>query len=122
MHTIKRIFVLAIVGLGIFAGWRVGSAELANYELQEDLHELASSQSSFRFGNVSQSDDDVRAAVIRKAMSYGIDLQPEQVTVRHSDDRANAPLYLAAHYSVPVSVADYSFVLSFSPSSADQGF
>ena len=122
MRILKRILVLAIVAVAILAGWGVGSAELANYNLEEDLHELASAQSSFRFGNVAKSDDDLRQAVISRAMDEGIQLQPEQVTVEHSDSRPDAPLYLAAHYSVPVKVADYSFVLQFKAASADGPF
>lgn len=117
MKAIKRILLLAVAGLALLAGWRIGSAELANYDLQEDLHQLASAQTSFRFGNVMHSDDDIRAAVIRKAQEEGIALQPDQVTIQHTEDRANAPLYLEARYDVPVQVGDYSFVLHFAPAS-----
>lgn len=116
MRRLKSLVVLTIVAVTVLGGWRVGSVELANLELQQDLHDLTS-QSSFRFGNTTRTDDDVRDAVIRKAMARGIELQPNQVTIQHPDDRPNAPLYLAADYSVPVDVADYSFVLHFQPSS-----
>ena len=118
----KRILALVIAALALLAGWRVAYAEIANFQLQGDLHELASSQSSFRFGNVPQTDDAVRDAVIRKAVADGVDLQPDQVTVQRSDDRPDAPLYLAADYSVPVQVAQYSFVLHFTPSSTKSSF
>ncbi|HEU5452564.1 MAG TPA: hypothetical protein VFU76_11290 [Terriglobales bacterium] len=122
MRPIKRIFVLAILAVAILLGWRVGVAELANYNLQGDLHDLASAQSSFRFGNVSHSDDDVRAAIIAKARDQGIVLQPDQVTVQHTEDRYNSPLYLSAKYDVPVQVGDYSFVLHFKPTSSEGSF
>ena len=122
MRRIKMIVVIAVLALAIFAGWQVGSVEVANLELQEDMHDLASSQSSFRFGNTStRSDDDFREAVIRKAKSYDIELKPEQVTVQRAES-GNAQLYLAADYSVPVNVAQYSFVLHFTPSSTKRSF
>lgn len=122
MRLIKRIVALAIVAVAILAGWKVGSAELANYDLQEDLHQLASAQTSFRFGNIAHSDEDIREQVIQRAMAEGIQLQPDQVTVQHTTDRPDRPLYLAAQYSVPVTVADYSFVLHFTPTSSSDSF
>lgn len=119
---LKRILMLAIAALAMLTAWQVGSAELANYNFQEDLHDLGSAQSSFRFGNVSRSDEDIREAVIRKADAEGIELTPDQVTVRHADDRADAPLYLEARYSVPVKVVNYSFVLQFNASSSHSSF
>lgn len=119
MKAIKRIVVLAVLGIAILLGWKVGSAELANYDLSQDLHTLASAQSSFRFGNVMHSDDDIRQAVINKAQEEGITLQPDQVTIQHTDDRYNSPLYLTARYDVPVQVGDYSFVLHFTPASGE---
>jgi len=121
MRKIKAILIIAVLGFAALAGWRVGYSEVANLELQEDLHDMAN-QSSFRFGNVAstRSDDDYREAVVRKASEYDITLKPSQVTVRRPD--TGTTLYLAADYSVPVNLPRYSFVLHFSPASDKKAF
>ncbi len=112
MKQIKTIVILGALAFAIVAGWRIGASEVANFELQEDLHDLASQKSSFRFGNAApRSEDELREAVIRKASEHDIDLTPEQVTVQTS------PTYLAADYSVPVNLPRVSFTLHFNPSS-----
>src|SRR5690349_9631640 len=54
MRKIKAILIIAVLGFAALAGWRVGYSEVANLELQEDLHDMAN-QSSFRFGNVAST-------------------------------------------------------------------
>lgn len=121
MKRIKQIVVLVVLALAAFAGWRVGSCEVANLEFQEDLHDLAS-RSSFRFGNAPpRSEDDMREAVIRKAGEYGIELSPQQVTVRPGSN-PNAAMFLAADYDVPVNLPRVSFTLHFTPSSEKSTF
>lgn len=111
MRWLKTIVAVAVLGLIIFVGWRVGSAEIANMQFQGDLRDMAT-QGSFRYGNSpARSEDELRDAVIRKANEDGITLTPEQVTVRTS------PTYLAADYSVQVDLPKVSFSLHFTPSS-----
>jgi len=121
MRRIKIIIIVAVLALFAVAGWRVASSEVANYELQEDLHYMAD-QSSFRFGNTAStlSDEDYREAVIRKANEYDIILKPSPVTVRRPD--TGTTMYLAADYSVPVNLPRYSFVLHFTPASDKKAF
>ena len=113
----------AILGLVAFAlvvtvGWQVASCELADRQLQEDLHDIAG-QGGVRIGFVApNTDDDFRNAVISKAKGYGISLQPNQITVqRNPDEAASAPIYLAADYSACINLFAYSFTLHFTPSS-----
>ena len=108
--------VLALV-LTVTAGWQAAACELANVELRDDLHDLAS-QVSARIGLVDfDTDNDFRNAVIRKAERYDIYLQPEQITVRRSGTLKEPIIYLAADYKVPVRLLGYSFTLHFTPSS-----
>lgn len=76
MRRIKIVVVTAVLALAAVAGWRVGSCELANFQLQEDLHDMAA-EAGARYGyTVARSDDDFRQSVIRKAKEYGIELKP----------------------------------------------
>ncbi len=117
----RRLFTIVAVAVFVFAllgGWRAGASEVANMELQQDMHDLALAPRSNWGYTKYHSDDDFRQAVITKAREYGIELTPEQVTVEHQSPNANVPLYLSADYSVPVSVANFSMTLHFTPSSA----
>lgn len=121
MKNLKTLIIIAVLAFAAMAGWQVGSREVANLELQEDMRDLVS-QKSFRFGNSpGRSDDELRDAVIRKASEYNIDLKPEQVTVEHPDS-VPSHMSLAADYSVPVNLPKFSFELHFTPSSAKTSF
>jgi hypothetical protein len=79
---VKYVFGIAVLFAILGVGWQIGVAELHNFELQDDLKDL-SAQMGFRTGAAPPlSDDDLRAAVIRKAARYDIELAPQQVTVR----------------------------------------
>jgi hypothetical protein len=116
----KLIFILAlaILALAGIAGWQVGLDEWNNAELQDDLRDLAS-QAGVNSGLIGpRTDDQLRSAVIRKAAHYGIELDPEQVTVQRPGFGDRPVVYIAADYSVPVNVFGASFVLHFTPATA----
>jgi hypothetical protein len=82
MGKVKIIVVVAVVVLGVIAGWQIVLCELANVELESDLRDIAS-QAGARIGLETMStDEELRSAVIHKAGEHNIQLQPEQVTVR----------------------------------------
>jgi hypothetical protein len=119
MVRIRTLIVAGLLALvlAVIAGWQTAACELANVELRDDLHDL-SSQISARIGLVDfNTDNDFRAAVIRKAERYDIYLQPEQITVRRSGTLKDPIIYLAANYQTRVRVLEYSFTLHFTPSS-----
>lgn len=122
MRRIKIILLTALLALAVVMIWQVGSSEVANALLQGDMHDLASQVGVAATYSSPRSDEDFRAAVIRKAKDHGIDLKPEQVTVQRPDSGGNTPMYLAADYSVSVNLPYYSFVLHFTPSSDKQAF
>jgi hypothetical protein len=118
MGKVKLILGLAVLALAIIAGWQIGSCVLANLELQVDLRDLAA-QAGARIGLVSFStDDELRDAVIRKAKSHEIPLEPEQVTVQRTGTSEAPVIYLVADYKVRVMLFGRSFTLHFNPSSA----
>ncbi len=118
MRGVKFVLVAAIILLVVMAGWQVASRELANFQLQDDLHDMAS-QLGARIGfNAPRSDDDYRALVIRKAGEYGIELKADQITVQRAEAGSDgAKVYLTADYTAPVRLPGFSFALHFAPSS-----
>ena len=101
-------------------GWRVGSDEVANFQLQDDLQDLVS-PNYIRYAP-PRSDDDLRAAVIRKARELGVQLTPDQVTVQRRASGVTPAVYLAVDYRVPVNLPGFSFAMHFTPSSIKDAF
>ena len=118
MGKAKLILALAVLVLTVVAGWRIASCELANFELHEDMRDLAAQVGS-RIGLTPQStDEDFRRAVIRKAEEHEIQLEPGQVTVQRTGSYEAPIIYLAADYKVRVKLLGFSFTFHFTPSSA----
>ncbi len=121
MKRLKTFVVLAALTFGVLAGWKVGWYEVANLELQQDMHDIAT-ETGFKY-SISRSDDDLRNAVISRARGYDIMLKESQVTVQHRSSGNITGIYLAADYSEPVNLpGGYTFVLHFTPSSAKSTF
>src|SRR6185312_17338617 len=118
MKRIKIILGLAAFYFLFSAGWQVGSCELGNIELKDDLQDMAT-QLGVRIGASDvASDDDLRTMVLRKAEKYNIALAPDQVIVMRDGYGKNADIYLEADYSVPIYLPRFTFLMYFNPSSA----
>jgi hypothetical protein len=118
MGTIKAIVgFLVVVGV-IYAAFQIIPPELSNYSFQDDLRDVAMASAA----NFHLTDEDIQQQVIKKAQEHQITLAPEQVTVQHIGTPGAPAVYVAADYSVPVSLPGYSFSLHFTPSSGNRGF
>ena len=118
MGKTKIIFALAVVALVLVAGWQIAACYLANVQLRDDLQDVAA-QVGTKIGlDAIKSDDDLRASIIRKADSYGIQLRPEQIAIRHTGSGDDAATYLSADYTARVNLLVYSFNLHFTPASS----
>jgi hypothetical protein len=120
LNRMKKIPVILFVALLLVAGnaaWQIGAAELANANLQEEIRDMAA-QAGANIGLATRtSDDDVVQAVIGKARSHGIELEPSQVTVRRTDSGPKTTLYLAADYTTSVKLLFLTLNFHFTPSS-----
>lgn len=118
LGKLKLIFGLAVLALAIFSGWQIGACELANFELHDDLRDLAA-QGGAQIGlSAPNSEDELRSAVIREAKGHGIHLEPDQVTVRRAATAFVPTYYLAAEYEVRVMLPGCSFIRHYHPTSA----
>jgi hypothetical protein len=118
MGKVKLILGLAVLAVAIIAGWQIGSCEVANLALREDLRDIAAQTGAHIGLNSFNTDEDFRNAVIREAQMHGIQLGPEQVTVERTGTVQAPIIYLAADYKVPVKLPGFSFTLHFHPSTA----
>jgi hypothetical protein len=118
MGTVKAIIgFLAIVGLA-YSGFQIIPPELTNYSFTDDLRNVAMLGGS----NPRETDQDLVNEVIKKAHEHQLDLTPEQITVKRIGTVGMPAVFVAADYSVPVSLPGYSFALHFTPSSGNKGF
>jgi hypothetical protein len=122
MGRLKTILVLAVIAVSALLIWQVGSVEIANLLFQGDMRELSLQVGIAATYSSPHTDEEFRAAVIKKARDHGIDLRPEQVTVRRSDEGGNAPMFLSADYVATVDLPRYSFQIHFTPASNKQAF
>jgi hypothetical protein len=117
MLRIRIIVGLVVLVLPLTVGWQSVGWTLANAQLRDDLHNIASEPAA-RIGWVDyKPDNDFCYAVIRKAEQYDIHLQPGQITVRRSGTLKEPIIYLAADYATRVRLPGYSFNMHFTPSS-----
>ncbi len=117
MGTVKALLgFLAIIGV-IYSGFQIIPPELTNYSFQDDLRNIAMVGGA----NPHQTDQELIDAIVKKAQEHQITLAPEQVTVQRIGTPGAPAVYVAADYSVPVSLPGYSFSLHFTPSSGNRG-
>jgi len=118
MGTIKALIgIFAIVGV-FYSAFQVIPPEMTNYSFTDDIKNIAMVGGS----NPHTTDQELADSVIKKAAEHGIILAPEHVTVQHIGTPGAPAVYLAADYSVPVSLPGYNFTLHFTPSSGNKGF
>ena len=118
MGTVKAIIgFLAIIGC-VYAGFQIVPPELSNYSFEDDLKSVAMMGGS----NPHTTDQELIDSIIKKAQDHQITLTPESVTIQRIGTPGSPAVYVAADYSVPVSLPGYSFTLHFTPSSGNKGF
>ncbi|MGB0030937.1 MAG: hypothetical protein WBP77_07085, partial [Candidatus Sulfotelmatobacter sp.] len=72
--------------------------------------------------NLQKTDEDVRTDVVRKAKEHDLPVEAKQVTVQRLNTPGLTAVYVAAEYSVTVSLPGYSFDMHFNPTSGNKGF
>jgi len=114
---VKIIAGLLIFLLVISTAWQIASCEFANYELKDDLKDVAALAGS-RIGLMAgSSDDDLRDAVIRRAARHDIRLGRGQIQVRRSGTEENSTVFLVAKYRARIVFPGASLVFHFTTSS-----
>jgi hypothetical protein len=117
MGTVKALVgFLVIVGV-IYCAFQIIPPELTNYSFQDDLRNIAMMGGA----NPHETDQELIDAIIKKALEHQITLAPEQITVQRIGTPGAPAVYVAADYSVPVSLPGYSLTLHFNPSSGNRG-
>jgi hypothetical protein len=77
---VGRVVRIALAALVVYAVWQTGAAYWSHLQLQDRIDRLA----QFSAG---RSEDEVRAAVVAEAASFGTRLDPADVVVRFGENR-----------------------------------
>lgn len=118
MGTVKALGGILVIVACIYSAFQIVPPELTNYSFQDDLRQVA----MLGVSNPHTTDQELVDQVIKKAQDHQITLPPEAVTVQRIGTPGAPAVYVAAEYSVPVSLPGYSFTLHFTPSSGNKGF
>jgi len=118
MGTVKAILGILVIVACIYCLFQIVPPELSNYSFQDDLKSVAMMGGS----NPHTTDQELIDQVVKKALDHQITLPPEAVTVQRIGTPGAPAVYVAAEYSVPVTLPGYSFTLHFTPSSGNKGF
>lgn len=118
MQRVKIALGIAALAMTTIAAWQLGACEMANIQLKDDLHDLASQSGTYIGLTEPKSDDDFRKAVVKCARRYDIELTPDQITVLRSGTGMTATVYLAADYNAPIHLPGFVFTIHFTPASA----
>jgi hypothetical protein len=116
MGTIKAILGFLAIILVIVACFEIVPPLMANYSFQDDLRTVALMDSA----NFQKTEEDVRNDVIRKAKDQNLPITPKQITVQRISTPGMSAIYVAADYSVTVSLPGYSFDMHFTPNSGNK--
>ena len=116
MGTIKAIAGFLVVILVVFALIQIVPPLMANYSFQDDLRNVALMDGA----SPQKTDEDIRGDVMRKVKEQNLPIEPKQVTVQRINTPGLSAVYVAADYSVTVSLPFYSFDMHFNPTSGNK--
>ena len=117
VKTIKIIIGLALFALIASMVWQAAVCEIANYELKDELKDVASMGGS-RIGLARPgSDEDLREAVIRRAADHDIELEPEQIEIERSGTKEAPVVFLTAKYQARIWMPGLALVVHYTATS-----
>jgi len=118
MGTVKAMVGVVLIAAVVYAAFQIVPPELSNYSFQDDLRTIALSTGA----NPHTTDQVLIEEVMKKAGEHQIPLAPEQITIQRIGSVGAPAVYVAADYTVPVTLPGYQFTLHFNPSSGNKGF
>ena len=111
MKSLKALFGLCVIVGGMYLAWMAFPPYFNNYQLSDSIDEI----SHFATYN-RQTDEDIRANVLKEAHSLRINLQPEQVKIQRMQDE----VVIWADYTVHIDLPYRPFDLDFHPASKNK--
>ena len=111
VNIIKIIVGLVVFAFGMSTGWQLAACEFANYELRDDLKDVAARGGS-RIGLLAESTDaDLRDAVIRRAPPHGPASRTGPDSGTSLGTAENPKVFMTAKYRARVVMPGISLLL-----------
>lgn len=101
---VKGFIALLVVAAGIYVGWNLLPPYFNKYQFQDDLDDIAR-----RTTYTPIPDDDLKQAVIKKALARDIVIKENQVTL----SRVGTSVAITVRYSVHVDMVVHPMDLDF---------
>ena len=107
MISFKALLAVALFGVLVYLGIKLGPPLVNNYQFQDDIKTVA------RFAVYAQNrtEGNIREEVLRRAKDLGLPVKPDQVRVVKNTYRVN----IEVRYNVMVETPAYTFNLKFNP-------
>ncbi len=118
MGIVKAAFGFLVVAAVVVGLFQIVPPMLNNYSFQDDLKTVA----MMDLAAFQKTDDDIRNDVLRKAKERDLPIEAKQIIVQRVNTPGAPAVYVAADYSVTVSLPGYSFDMHFTPNSGTKGF
>jgi hypothetical protein len=104
MGKLKGLIFLGIVAAGVYVGWNVIPPYFNNYQLQDDLDDIA------RRNSYTQTNEDgVKQIVITKAKADDVTLKEENITVTRGAEGLGISVHYHVHLDMVVRPVDLDF-------------
>jgi len=104
MGKLKGLIFLGIVAAGVYVGWNMIPPYFNNYQLQDDLDDIA------RRNSYTQTNEDgVKQIVITKAKADDVTLKDENITVTRGPDGLGISVHYRVHLDMVVRPVDLDF-------------
>jgi len=113
MSRLRALFVLLVIVVGVYVGYRVFPLYFANYALEEAMDDNARDASV----NYNRSEDEIRDTVLKYAHSNDIPLRPEKLHVQRTENR---DVLIWGDYDVHVDLPVYPLDLHFQAASKNK--
>ncbi len=104
MEKLKVLIFLLVVAAGIYYGWNMIPPYFRNYQFQDDLDDIA------RMATYNiRTDDELKQAVIKKALARDIVLKEDQVTLTRFANGVAISVHYRVHVDMMVHPTDLDF-------------
>jgi hypothetical protein len=104
MGKLKGLIFLGIVAAGIYVGWNMIPPYFNNYQLQDDLDDIAR-----RVSYTTTNEEGVKLIVINKAKADDVTLKAEEITVTRGPDGLGISVHYRVHLDLMVRPVDLDF-------------
>jgi hypothetical protein len=115
MGTIKMIFGIAVIVVGVYLGATLIPIYYSNYEFQDIIKTEATLETY-----TTKPEADIQQAIYKKAQEYDIPLNKEQIKVQRRGNQGTGSLTIMAPYTVHVNLPGYPLDLHFDPSTENK--